>query len=412
MDAEVRERYGLFPRVPLGAGPWEYRMTPATRCLRNLAGITLAAALALAALAAAPPAAAIETAAEQAILIDATTGAVLLEKNADTPVPPSSMSKMMTVYLLFERLKEGALTMDDTFRVSKKAWKRGGSKMFVEVGERVRIADLLRGIIVQSGNDASIVVAEGLAGDEKTFAELMNRKATEMGLTNSTFKNASGWPEDGHLMSVRDIAILSKRTIEDFPDYYKLYAEKTFTYGGIRQSNRNPLLFRQGAADGLKTGHTEAAGYGLAASADRGGRRLILVVNGLPSARARSRESYRLMQWGFREFRNFDMFRKGDTVEEAEIWLGTEATVPLVVDRDVTVTLPRRARRTATIKVVYTGPIAAPVAEGQAIARLVVTAPDFPAVEIPLMAGRAVERLGFAGRIAAALRYLVWGTLK
>lgn len=377
-----------------------------------LTGFAFAAFAGLLIGATAPPAAAIETEAEQAIVMDATTGAVLLEKNADLPVPPSSMSKMMTVYLVFERLKEGSLSMDDTFVVSKKAWQRGGSKMFVEVGKQVSVADLLRGVIVQSGNDASIVLAEGLAGDEKTFADLMNRRAAELGLTNSTFKNASGWPEEGHLMSVRDLAILSKRTIEDFPEYYKLYAEKNFTYNGIRQGNRNPLLYRHGGADGLKTGHTEAAGYGLAASAERQDRRLIMAVNGLPSAKSRSREARRLMEWGFREFRNFSLFRDGDAVEKAGVWLGTEAMVPLVVDRDITVTLPRRARRTAEIKVVYTGPIPAPIAEGDAIARLVVTAPDVPAVEIPLKAGKAVERLGFAGRLAAGLQYLLWGTLK
>jgi len=357
------------------------------------------------------PAGAIETSAKQAIMIDAETGAVLLEKNADQAAPPSSMSKMMTVYMVFERLKEKTLSLDDTFVVSRKAWKRGGSKMFVRVGSSVSVADLLRGVIVQSGNDASIVFAEGLAGDEKTFAVKLNKKARELGLTNSNFKNSSGWPEDGHFMSARDIAIVSLRTIRNFPEYYKIYSEKTFNYNRIRQGNRNPLLYRDIGADGLKTGYTRAAGYGLAASAVRNGQRLILVVNGLPSSRARSVESHRLMAWGFREFRNFKLFRKGDTVEMAMVWHGKDPTVPLLVDQDVTLTLPRRARRQAKVKVVYTGPIPAPIKKGATIAHLTVTAPDVPTVRIPLMAGKRVERLGLIGRLSVGLRFLLWGSL-
>ncbi len=358
------------------------------------------------------PVAAIETSAKQAILIDAETGTVLLERNADQAVPPSSMSKMMTAYMVFERLMEKSLSLDDTFVVSRKAWKQGGSKMFVEVGKSVSVADLLRGVIVQSGNDASIVLAEGLAGDEKSFAAQLNEKAREIGLTNSTFKNASGWPDEGHVMSVRDIATLARRTIRDFPEYYKIYAEKTFTYNDIRQGNRNPLLYRNSGADGLKTGHTKAAGFGLAASAERDGRRLILVLNGLPSARVRAVESHSLIAWGFREFRNFKLYRKGDTVEEAEVWLGKEQTVPLLVERDVTLTLPRRARRKAKVKVIYTGPIPAPIAKGAVIAYLSITAPDVPPVRIPLKAGKGVERLGLMGRLSTSLSYLLWGTLK
>jgi D-alanyl-D-alanine carboxypeptidase (penicillin-binding protein 5/6) len=388
-------------------------MTPS----RRINTITVSAAISatyalLACFLAVTPAAAIETNAKQAIMIDAETGTVLLEKNADQSAPPSSMSKMMTVYMVFERLKEKSLSMDDTFVVSRKAWKRGGSKMFVGVGKSVSVADLLRGVIVQSGNDASIVIAEGLAGDEKSFAVQLNQKAREIGLTNSTFKNASGWPEEGHVMSVRDIATLSQKTIRNFPEYYKIYSEKTFTYNGIRQGNRNPLLYRNVGADGLKTGHTEAAGYGLAASAERDGRRLILVVNGLPSTRARSVESHRLMAWGFREFRNFKLFRKGDTVETAQVWLGEDVAVPLLVDRNVTLTLPRRARRKAKVKVVYTGPIPAPIKKGAVIAHLTITAPDVPTVRIPLKAGKGVERLGLMGRLSASLRFLLWGSLK
>ena len=357
-------------------------------------------------------AATIKTLAKQAILLDAETGTVLLQKNADQRVPPSSMSKMMTVYMLFERLKEGSLNMDDTFLISKKAWKKGGSKMWVEVGKRIRIRDLLRGIIVQSGNDASIAVAEGLAGDETSFAELVNAKAAEIGLNNSTFKNASGWPEEGHMMTVRDIAKLSLLTINNFPELYKIYSEKSFRYHNIRQPNRNPILFGTDGGDGLKTGHTEAAGYGLAGSAIRKGQRLILVVNGLPSQRSRTVESRRLIEWGFREFRNFTLFAKGEAVEQAAVWLGKDKTVPLVLDEKLTITLPRRARYNAKVKVVYTGPIAAPIKKGTVIAKLVISAPNVPVTEFPLKAGRTVERLGFAGRISASLRHLLWGNLK
>lgn len=352
---------------------------------------------------------AIETAAKQAIVIDAETGAVLLEKNADEPTPPSSMSKLMTVYMVFERLKDGSLSLDDKFPVSKKAWRKGGSKMYVLIDTSVRVEDLLRGAIVQSGNDASIVIAEGLAGSEEDFAAQMNEKAREIGLEASVFRNASGWPEEGHVMSVRDIATLARRTIQDFPEYYPFYAEKSFTYSGIRQGNRNPLLYRNMGADGLKTGSTEAGGFGLVASAVRDGQRLILVLNGLPSARARANDAQRLIEWGFREFNNFALFRAGETVEKAAVWLGAEPVVALVIEEDLVVTLPRTARRKAKITVLYTGPIAAPVKKGTEIAKLVITAPGIKTVEVPLLAGADVEQLGLFGRLSAAIGYLLWG---
>ncbi|MCH8095830.1 MAG: D-alanyl-D-alanine carboxypeptidase [Proteobacteria bacterium] len=357
----------------------------------------------------AAPAAALETIAKQAILMDAQTGTVLLEKNADDTMPPSSMSKLMTVYMVFERLKNGSLTLDDKLPVSKKAWRKGGSKMYVLVGKSVRVEDLLRGIIVQSGNDATIVVAEGLSGTEEAFATEMTKKGREIGLENSVFRNASGWPEEGHYMTARDIALLSKRTIDDFPDYYHYYAETSFTFSGIRQGNRNPLIYRNMGADGLKTGHTEAGGFGLAASVIRDGRRLILVVNGIENAQSRANESQRLIEWGFREFANFALFRAGETVDEANVWLGTEAKVPLILEQDLVLTLPKRARRTAKVKVVYTAPIPAPITDGAEIAKLVITAPGLDDLVVPLMAGAEVRRLGFLGRISAAIQYLLWG---
>jgi len=382
------------------SGPRAY--TPRLR-LRSLAPAALFLYLVAA------PAAALETIAKQAILMDAQTGTVLFEKNADEAVPPSSMSKLMTVYMVFERLKSESLTLDDKFPVSKKAWRKGGSKMYVLVGKSVRVEDLLRGIIVQSGNDATIVVAEGLSGTEEAFATEMTKKGQEIGLENSVFRNASGWPEEGHYMSARDIAILSKRTIDDFPDYYHYYAEKSFTFSGIRQGNRNPLIYRNMGADGLKTGHTEAGGFGLAGSVIRDGRRLILVVNGIESAQSRANESQRLIEWGFREFANFALFRAGETVDEANVWLGTEAKVPLIVEEDLVLTLPRRARRTAKVKVVYTAPIPAPIPDGAEIAKLVITAPGLDDLVVPLKAGAEVRRLGFLGRISASVQYLLWG---
>ena len=368
--------------------------------------VTVFAALALAA----TGARAIETQAKQAYLIDVTTGSVLLEKDADRPMAPASMSKLMTIYMVFELLKDGRLTMDDKFLVSKKAWRKGGSKMFVKVNSRVSVGDLLRGIIVQSGNDACIVIAEGLAGSEDAFADQMTKRARELGLRDSTFKNATGWPHPEHLMSARDVAHLSMRIIRDFPEYYGIFSEMNFIYNKIKQGNRNPLLYRDVGADGLKTGHTEASGYGLAASALRNGRRVVLVVNGLPSVRARSSESLRLIDWAFRAFDNYSLFEKGDTVDRADVWLGTEAQVPLIVERDVKVTLQRRFRRKMQAKIIFTGPIPAPIAKGAPIALLQVSAPEFKTLSIPLHAGIEVEQRGMFGRLGAALRYMIWGS--
>ena len=371
---------------------------------------TFSAICAVLALFVTPNAKAIETQAKQAYLIDVATGSVLLEKNADQPVPPASMSKLMTIYMVFELLKEGVLSLEDKFLVSKKAWRKGGSKMFVKVNSQVRVDDLLRGIIIQSGNDACIVFAEGLAGSEEAFANQMTKRARELGLKNSMFKNATGWPHPEHVMSVRDIAHLSMRIVQDFPDYYAMFSEKNFTYNKIKQGNRNPLLYRDSGADGLKTGYTEASGYGLAASALRGDRRVVLAVNGLPSVRVRSSDSLRLIDWAFRAFENYSLFENGATVDRVDVWLGTEATVPVVIGRDIKITLQRRFRRKMTAKIVFTGPIPAPIAKGTPIARLVVTAPEFQTLSIPLHAGIDVKQQGMFGKLGAALRYMIWGS--
>ena len=367
-------------------------------------------ALMLLVLAAAPAWAVIETKAREAILIDAETGAVLMEKDADASMPPASMSKIMTAYMVFERLNEGRLSLDDTLPVSEKAWNKGGSKMFVELGSQVRVEDLLRGMIVQSGNDACIVLAEGLSGSEELFAEEMTDRGREIGLTGSTFTNATGWPDPGHRMTARDLATLARRTIAEFPEHYRYYGEKEFTWNKIRQGNRNPLLYKNLGADGLKTGHTTEAGYGLTASAVRGDRRLILVIGGMPSVRARSEESERLIQWGFREFNNYTLFETGVTVDEAPVWLGAEEKVPLVAAGKVVVTLGRKARKGMKVTVNYTSPIPAPIVEGQELASLVVTPSEGEAIRLPLYAGASVERLGPFGRMVSAAKFMIFGS--
>ena len=351
-----------------------------------------------------------ETVAKYALVIDANTGTVLLEKQADVPIPPASLSKLMTAYMVLEQIKTGRLSLDDKFLVSRKAWRKGGSKMFVRVNTRVRVEDLLRGIIIQSGNDACIVVAEGLAGSEALFAQEMNKRAKEIGLTNSDFRNSTGWPNAAHLMSVRDIAVLSQRLIEEFPEYYKYFAEKSFTYSKIKQPNRNPLLYRNIGADGLKTGYIAASGYGLAASAIRNGRRVIVVLHGMKSPRVRAAEGLRLIEWAFRAFDNYVLFEKDATVDNAVVWLGAEASVPLTIGRNLEVTLPRGSRRNMKAKVVYTGPVPAPITKGAQIARLVVSAPGLKTVEVPLYAGADVQRLGAFGRVGAAIRHMLWGS--
>jgi D-alanyl-D-alanine carboxypeptidase (penicillin-binding protein 5/6) len=358
---------------------------------------------------AAAPAATVETAAREAILLDATTGVVLMEKDADVSMPPASMSKIMTVYMVFNRIKEGRLSLDDTLPVSERAWKMGGSKMFVEVGTEIRVEDLLQGVIVQSGNDACIVLAEGLAGSEEAFAEAMTEKARELGMTGSSFANATGWPDESQRMTARDLATLALRTIQDFPDFYHYYSEKDFEWSDIRQGNRNPLLYKTIGADGLKTGHTEEAGYGLTASAVQDDRRLILVVTGLDSVRARSEESERLLRWGFREFDNYALYQADETVDEAPVWLGEAKTVPLVANDDLVLTLARQARKGMKVSVNYTSPIPAPIEQGQEVAQLVVAPSEGEPVSFPLYAGAAVAQKGPFGRLVAAVEFLIFG---
>lgn len=357
----------------------------------------------------APPAGAFDTAARSAIVVDMTSGAILLEKNADQPLPPASMSKLMTLNMTFEALQSGRLSLDETFPVSEKAWKMGGSRMFVRAGDRVRIEDLLRGVIVQSGNDACVVLAEGLAGSEAAFAEKMTARARELGMTNSTFTNATGWPAENHRMSARDLYILVKRMVEEFPEYYPIFAETEFEWDGVKQQNRNPLLYLDLGADGLKTGHTEEAGYGLTGSAIRDGRRIGFVITGLESMAARSQEAERILTWAFREFRTERIATAGQVVGEAEVWVGEEASVPLTPAHDVIATAPWNGVDDIKTTIRYEGPVAAPIAAGDPIGELVVEAPGLAPVATPLIAAAAVEKGGLFTRVKAAARTLLRG---
>jgi D-alanyl-D-alanine carboxypeptidase (penicillin-binding protein 5/6) len=353
--------------------------------------------------------ASIESNAKEVLLVDFKTGTVLFEKNADAPMPPSSMSKMMTLYMLFDLIKQGRVKLDDTLPVSEKAWRMGGSKMFVKVGDRVRIEDLIRGIIVHSGNDACIVVAEGLGGSEEAFSAEITKRAREIGMRSSDFRNATGWPDPNHLTTARDLSTLARRTIIDHPEFYRYYGETSFTFSRITQPNRNPLLGRVSGADGLKTGHTEAAGYGLTASAARDGRRLILVVNGLNSMKSRGEESERLMEWGFREFNNYLLFKPGDAVTDVPVWLGDQGTLSLVVQQPLEITLPRAARANMKVTAVLQSPVPAPIRKGQPVGTLVISAPGVATIERPLYAGEDIGELGLLGRLTSALRYILWG---
>jgi serine-type D-Ala-D-Ala carboxypeptidase (penicillin-binding protein 5/6) len=351
----------------------------------------------------------IDTVARQAILIDLSTDTVLFEKNADQRMAPSSMSKIMTMYMVFERLREGRLKLDDRLPVSQRAWRMQGSKMFVELNNAIRVEDLIRGVIIQSGNDACIVLAEGLAGSEEAFSEQMTKRGRELGLVGSNFTNSTGWPDDRHYMTARDLALLSTRLLRDFPEYYKYYSEREFTYHGIKQGNRNPLLYRNVGADGIKTGHTEAAGYGLTGTIERNGRRLLVILNGLPSMQSRADESARLLEWGFREFSFVSMFRPGEVVDQVPVWMGVQQTVPVTVGAAAGLTLGRGQQAGMRVRVVMDGPAPAPIVKGAPVGKLVVTAPGLTPREFPLVAAADVERMGLFGRMATTAWHLVLG---
>ncbi|TNE66897.1 MAG: D-alanyl-D-alanine carboxypeptidase [Alphaproteobacteria bacterium] len=355
------------------------------------------------------------TPAKHAILVDAHSGDVLYEKDADTPFPPASMSKLMTVYLAFEAIKNGQMRLDDPVTVSDDAWRNWnnrGSTMFLRAGDTVTVGDLLRGIIVLSGNDACVVLAEHMAGSHEVFAQWLNAKGKELGLENSHFENANGWPHDDHYMSARDLAKLALHLVNDFPDLYPIFAEREFLYKDFTSNrfNRNPLLGRFPGADGLKTGHTEESGYGFVGSAERDGRRVVLVVSGLSSWAERERESQRLMQYAFRNFDHYPLLRAGETVDHAEVWLGKNATVSMVLDQDLALTLSRMQRAQMKVSIRYVNPVAAPIEKGQRLGELVVEVPDRAPITRGLLAGEAVEEVGGFGKIGAAFEYLLFGS--
>jgi D-alanyl-D-alanine carboxypeptidase (penicillin-binding protein 5/6) len=372
--------------------------------IRIVAALFLSLALAL-------PASAFETRAKSAFIIDQTTGTVLLSKEADTPLPPASMSKLMTLYMAFEAIRrgkaDGGLDLNERLPVSEHAQSYGGSSMFLRSGEDVTVEDLLRGIVVLSGNDACVVIAEALSpdGTEYGFARLMTQRAQQMGMNQSTFTNSNGWPQPGHLMSMRDLATLADRLITDFPEFYPLFAETEFEFDNRVPSNklnRNPVLSMGIGADGLKTGHTQEAGYGLVGSAKQGDRRVIFVISGLDTSAERAQESQAIVNWAFRQFAMRPLATEGQLFAQASVWMGSEPTVGLVSAEDVSVLMPSLAPTSFDGEVVYTGPLSAPIAKGDALGELVFTLEGLPETRIPLVADRDIGPGGFVSRMSTA----------
>jgi len=355
------------------------------------------------------PAQAFDTRATAAWVFDETTQTVLLAKNADQPLPPASMSKLMTLNMLFEALQDGRVTMDTTFAVSTKARSMGGSTMFLNEQDRPTVRDLIHGIIINSGNDACVVVAEGLAGTEEAFAAQMTERAKTLGMTQSTFANASGWPDPNHRMSMHDLGVIARRLIEEFPEEYTIFKETEFNYANRAEANRfnrNPLLKLNIGADGLKTGHTREAGYGLVGSAVQGNRRVIFVITGLESDTARAEEAERIVNWAFRQFVLKTVAKAGLRVAEAPVWMGRDSTVGLVPAKDVVLLVQASVQDGISAEVSFTGPLAAPLIAGQPVAELIVHVPDLPDARIPLVTEAAVNRAGFVGRLTTAAQVL------
>lgn len=350
-----------------------------------------------------------ESPAREAILIDAQTGTILYEKNADQRTTTASMSKVMSSYMIFEALKTGRLTLDTKVPISERAWRMQGSKMFVELGNQIRAEDLIRGMLIQSGNDATVALAEAVGGTEDGFAAMATQRAHQMGMTHSNFANATGWPDPNHYSTVRDLATLAQRIMKDFPEYYHYFSEKEYTYHGIHQQNRDPLLAMNIGADGLKTGHTDENGYGLMASAVQNGRRLIMVINGLPSSEARAEEASRLMGWGFAGTDIYPLLKANAVIDTAAVWMGTAETVPLVLHEDLTMAMPREDREGLKVEVVLNEPVAAPIAEGQEVGKLRVTVAGTEPKDYPLYAQSAVTKLGFFGQMSTKVGHFFGG---
>jgi D-alanyl-D-alanine carboxypeptidase (penicillin-binding protein 5/6) len=351
----------------------------------------------------------IDTLAREAYVIDFDTGAVLLAKNAEERMATASMSKVMTMYLVFEALKNGHWTLEEDLPVSQKAWSMQGSKMFVDINARVKIEDLIRGVIVQSGNDATIVLAEGLSGNEEAFAAAMNAKAKELGMVNSNFMNASGWPDPQHYSTAKDLGILAKALIKNFPEYYHYYSEIDFTYHGIKQGNRNPLLYKNIGGDGIKTGHTQEAGYGLIGTGKQDGRRVFLVVNGLKNMQERADESARLLEWGLKRFENRPIFKAGQEVETVPVAFGATRRVQIGAQSDFIMTVPRGGKPNVKITAQYKEPLIAPIVKGQDIGTLKLEDDKGTVQTIPLVALADVPRLPFFALTLAKVQAALFG---
>ena len=353
-----------------------------------------------------------DTTARAAYVVDQNSGTVLLSKNSDLPLPPASMSKLMTLYMTFEFIKAGRLKLDEKLPVSKNAALYTGSTMFLTPSDRVAVLDLIRGIIVLSGNDACAVIAEALSpdGTEAGFSKLMTLRGKQIGLKNSTFKNSNGWPADGHNMSVRDLGILAEKLITDFPEYYPMFAEQTYEFDGrapANSRNRNPLLGLGIGADGLKTGHTKESGYGLVGSAKQDGRRIIFVLSGLNNLEDRAQEAESIVNWAFRQFKSEKFAVGGSEVAKAKVWNGKSRYVSLVLENDLNVMQPVLSSNEPSFAVEYIGPIKAPIKKGDKIAELVINSPDLPETRHSLFAGNSISSGGFFVQVRTAGQYLL-----
>jgi len=352
---------------------------------------------------------AIETIAKQAILYDMDTKSVLFKKNSDQLVSPSSMSKIMTIYYVFKKISEGELSLQDEFIVSKKAWKKGGSKMFVKVNEKVKVEDLIRGIIVQSGNDACIVLAEGLSGSEKLFSEELTELGKEIGLVNSFFTNSTGWPDPEHLMTVDDLLTLSIRTIKDFPDLFHYYSEKEFTFSGIKQLNRNPLLFTDLNSDGLKTGHTSLGGYGLVATVKKNDRRLILVLNGLNSSKDRAKEAQRLLKIGFNQYEILKIAEANKNLKTLNVWGGDKKKINIFSKDEIKITIPKKIKKQLSFAIKYQSPLIPPIISEEPIGEFLIKKNKEILKKFELFTDQNVRKMNFFQKIGHNFRYLLFG---
>ena len=360
----------------------------------------------------------VPTVAEYVFVTDFSSGRVLMKKQHDLPMKPASMAKIMTTYIVFDRIAEGSLALSDQFVVSEKAWKMGGSRSFLQAGRSYSLDELLHGVIIQSGNDAAVVIAEGISGSEEKFVAEMNMTAKKLGMTKTRFTNATGWPHPDLTTTAEDLGILATAMIRNFPaetypDLYPIYGKKTYTLNKIKQGNRNPLLYGKSAAnngvDGLKTGYTSESGYGLVASAERDGQRVIMVLNGMKSKKERSSESRRLMDFIFREYRNYNFFTAGEVIDQAEVWLGEARHVSRVLEGGFSKVLSRSERAKTELSVNWSGPVPAPITKGQKIGELVIKTEGKTTDTVPLLAAEDVRQLGMLDRIGEALKYLIFG---